>query len=183
MSSNSGELSPEEKAIAEHLGWVLDMVARIIGNPMSTGYTIEKFTSALAHSQQAARAMGLNPDDLRDRTGLVTWDVAKVWQVIYERYGHSGRALNQIWTALQYENPYYIASYPFPDHRPHFNEQPKALADPDAPQHQVLVFHHGQSRGDRITVRGYTKSDAVRNAYWVVPEAENVSYLPPDFWE
>jgi hypothetical protein len=71
-----------------------------------------KMWVATRHLMRAIRAMGMTPD-LPFEHGGVEWDIQRVWREIAARNPRGG-ALDQIWTALQHENPVYVAANPFP---------------------------------------------------------------------
>jgi hypothetical protein len=101
-----------EQKIADHLAQALDHVARILVAPMNAERVEGKTWVATRHLMSAIRAMGMTPE-LPFEHGGVEWDIQRVWREVAAR-NPRGSALDQIWTALQYENPHYVADNPFP---------------------------------------------------------------------
>ncbi|WP_165943733.1 hypothetical protein [Saccharopolyspora karakumensis] len=175
MTESQGPLDPIEDEIAQKLAIGFDNIARLMTGPVSDQYFHEKFPRALRAFQEVAGLLGLDTYD----PGVVIEDapkpdLLKVWDEVVRRESSDGRALDQIWTAVQYENPYYVAQYPLSDNKPYFGRRPRTLDDPTCTDWHVQYGTQDSFRLTNAVVRGRSASDAVRNAYYLYPEATKV---------
>lgn len=169
MADTEDRLTDRERGIATEFGNVLDMAARLmLGGNVSKSYFYEKFSALVASSIQAAELLGFTPGELspKDRESAAAWRFNTVWKTVAHEEGNQG-ALGQIWTALQYDNPYYTADYP--PFCPIFRERPYTLDDPKAQEWHLQIEQPGETLLRDITVRGFSAADAVRNAYYLYP--------------
>lgn len=172
------ELTETEKQIAADLAHGFDMISRLLNGPISHEYFHGKFPAALRAFLRVAERTGIDPDkpgQMHVRDDAPDWDVHKVWdQVVRSEAGAGGR-LDQIWTALQYDNPYYVAELGLLSNgKPYFAHRPETLDDPASTEWHVQYETEDAPRMTRATVRGRSAADAVRNAYYVFPQATSV---------
>lgn len=102
------DLTASEQRIADELGNVLDMAARLITGPISKSYFDEKFSNLLRSATALASEIEIDSVG-RSTAGSPAWDHGKVWDTIVGKYSAPGFRLDQVWTALEHENDYYSA--------------------------------------------------------------------------
>jgi hypothetical protein len=187
MSGEREEPTVLEEHLADALGNGLDNIARLMTGPVSVQYFREKFSNSLRSFLRVAKMADIDLNELLDtaqravnRSATVSdddtpaWDVNKVWDEVVRRESMTGHRLDQIWTALQYENPYYRAEYPLANGRPYFGERPQTLDDQHSKEWHVQYGTENSNRLKNATVRAQSESDAVRNTFYVYPEATSV---------
>jgi hypothetical protein len=175
MSEPRESLTPTEKDIADNLRTGFDNIARLMTGPISDEYFGQKFPAALRAFIRVAELAGLDwLDPGSVSTNAPEWDVLKVWDEVVRQESVPGHALDQIWTARQYANPYYVPEYPLSDGKPYFRERPRTLDDPASTEWHVQYGTETSSWLTNATVLGRSASDAIRNAYYMYPEATRV---------
>lgn len=169
-------LTDTEYAIAMRLQNGLDMIARLIaGGGVSKEYFASKFGKAVEDFEEVVKLTGIDPYNHTSNDAERSWRFEDVWDAAVARGMHMAPALRQVWTALQYDNPYFSAEYPLSDNTPYFPERPMTLDDPKSQDwHVQYALPDRQPPFVDTVVRGRSASDAVRNTYYLYPQATHV---------